>query len=408
MHWDLGDQWSKSLRGSLPDFSGVSDEIMKTLAQSSIWKLEIDKLFAPTIRSLSQLSLGTSRGAPVAKQEPTAYSPEMTESDSIFVSNERIIESFDDLHAAIQTLVVRNPDLQLMWRGQRDATWGLHSSLYRQLMKVNGVRPPNEAHRAAEDYPTEVEMVMAERAILDTARDMWRMDGSSALEIMARLQHFGAPTRLLDVSRNPYIAAWFAVENAPEHNDRDSRLFAMSTFPVLPEAQRPTAAELTQITGETASRRLPFWHYFQEDSDRRSLEWGTGAIRRYWLPPVYEQRILAQNGAFIVDGVPISMTGTASYFKKPNGSSQSWRRADLLASASIYTKVYSPEKRVPINSRRAFPPTFSFRITSSAKQQIRKVLEERFSYSAATLYPDTEGLAQYLRTNMHALLGVAE
>jgi hypothetical protein len=39
---------------------------------------------------------------------------------------------------------------------------------------------------------------------------------SKAVEWLALIQHYGGPTRLLDWTRSPYVAAFFALENAPQ------------------------------------------------------------------------------------------------------------------------------------------------------------------------------------------------
>lgn len=334
----------------------------------------------------------------------TAYSDDFTSPDDYFSPHEIVIDSFDELHKVIQSLIRRNPTLEFLWRGQQDASWGLHSSLYRRLMQKQKVRPADKKHRVEEPYPTEDDMVEAEEAILKLARVDWRFDDLSALETFARLQHFGAPTRLIDVSRNPFIAAWFAVEASSLHDKSDGRLFATATFPVLPLEKQQEAENLTQVRGELARTYLPFWHLAKSPEDRAEIEWGTGTIRRFWVPPLYEQRILAQNGCFLLDGVPIGVQQNAGYFKRKGEGNRSWRKADLLASGSIFTKLYDPARAVRTNKKRAFPPTFTFRITAEAKDEIRRVLEERFSYSASTMYPDIEGLAKHLHSHLDEIV----
>jgi hypothetical protein len=382
---------------TLAQISGIAAVVRKV-------QMQVAAQLAPTIEAISRLKL--SDPAAYTKLAPnTAYSDEMTSPADYFANAEITVNSFDELHDAIRDLSVKNPTMQLLWRGQRNASWGMHSQLFRELMKVKKVRAPHLRHREVEPYPSEDEMIRAEKIILDRARQDWRLDGSNPLEIFARLQHFGAPTRLMDVTRNPLIAAWFAVEKDQTTEDQACRIFALATQPVLSASEVSDADTTTRLTlHDAGDTPYPFWHYLTESSARQQLEWGTGALRRFWVPPAYEQRMLAQNAAFILDGVPMVSAATASYFKKPGESSAYWKKADLLASSSIYTKLYRPDRKVPAN-RRHFAPTFTFKITAEAKLEIRKVLEKRFSYTHATLYPDTEGFAQYLRKELPSLLG---
>ncbi|MDQ1908944.1 FRG domain-containing protein [Paenibacillus sp. GD4] len=45
-------------------------------------------------------------------------------------------------------------------------------------------------------------------------------------EILSKMQHYGVPTRLLDVTSNALVALYFACEN---HNDRDGVVFVIKT-----------------------------------------------------------------------------------------------------------------------------------------------------------------------------------
>ncbi len=95
-------------------------------------------------------------------------------------------------------------------------------------------------------------MVTAETEVLRIARNDWRFDNLSALETFARVQHFGGPTRLIDVTKNPYIGAWFAVEFDANTEDDDARLFALATMPVTRKA---SSRRLTRGCGWTNSVR---------------------------------------------------------------------------------------------------------------------------------------------------------
>lgn len=56
------------------------------------------------------------------------------------------------------------------------------------------------------------------------ARQFATIDGLSDWDLLALAQHHGLPTRLLDWSINPLIAAYFAVASSP--HDTDARVYA--------------------------------------------------------------------------------------------------------------------------------------------------------------------------------------
>ncbi|CEI30005.1 FRG domain-containing protein [Propionibacterium freudenreichii] len=331
----------------------------------------------------------------------TAYSPSMVSPRAYFAADEEVIGSMDELNARITQLVAKTPDLPLVWRGARDADWAIHSSLFRRLCLVNGVVTPEHKPKEAQPYPDEDQMVRAEQEILRIARTDWRLDGMSALETFARVQHSGGPTRLLDVTKNPYIAAWFAVEQHEETDDKDARLIAFATQPVSNPNKPSPIDSVIELDAEWGDR-IPPWHSWKTPAARQGVDWGTGARRRLWVPPAYNPRIAAQNAAFIIDGVPITSAKTASYFRINKGNY--WTRADLLASASIYAKTAKPTRKPRYNAPN-LAPTFTFRIASSVKKEIRDFLESRFGYTRSYVYPDITELARYLGTLPLAELG---
>jgi len=99
---------------------------------------------------------------------------------------EQLVERFDGFHGWV-------------FRGEADANWTLKTSIERET-------PPNL--KAAE----------AEGILLDEFKRRAHTYLESHLtpadtgEWMALMQHFGAPTRLLDVTASPYVATFFAME----------------------------------------------------------------------------------------------------------------------------------------------------------------------------------------------------
>jgi hypothetical protein len=70
---------------------------------------------------------------------------------------------------------------------------------------------------------------------------------------LALMQHFGAPTRLLDVSRSPFVATYFAVEDAS--NDVDCALWAFHRKWCLRSAGRFLIGD-DEAGGQQDSREL--------------------------------------------------------------------------------------------------------------------------------------------------------
>ena len=93
------------------------------------------------------------------------------------------------------------------WRGQASIDWSLDPSLVRRYRQhqEGGLGPA----------PTEPGLRVMERALIERARAAGLGGELGELELLARLQHHGAATRLLDCSRNAFVALWFACRWEP-------------------------------------------------------------------------------------------------------------------------------------------------------------------------------------------------
>lgn len=244
----------------------------------------------------------------------------------------------------------------------------MHSSVYRNFMDRTG-SPPDEAG-----------VVKYEQELLAAARRRWRFDNLTALETLAHIQHYGGPTRLLDVSFNPLVALWFAVEQkygdsgTPER-DTDGRIFVFDA----------TDRQI-DLDGRWGERDLP-WATAPDDKWRRGLP-------RVWRPPSYNERIPAQNSAFLIGGVPLFNSGdNAKYRKGPgNGSvAGNWSVDEVRRSTSVTLSMNSLDRRLQARAK----PTFTLRIKASGKPAIRATLETQYGLNASSIYPDLFGLAQH-------------
>jgi FRG domain len=118
---------------------------------------------------------------------------------------------------AVARVSTYSSEARYVWRGQPDLTWGLNPGLVRRLQDRKRFRDPI----------TETLLRGHEQQLLESAlaRGYGRQAGH--IELLAVLQHHGAATRLLDVSSDPMVAMWFAVEDEGRLGS-DGVLFAIN------------------------------------------------------------------------------------------------------------------------------------------------------------------------------------
>ena len=292
---------------------------------------------------------------------------------------EQKAESFDQARDIIHSIFEKWTDdgRSFAWRGQVDASWPLHSSLYRRLFWTEG-SSIDESRLYDEEGK-----ILAEFHRWGLHRGI--SGRLSVLNQLAVMQHFGAPTRLVDVSFSPYIGLWFAVEKkwsntTPTKEDVDGRLFAFDVT--------------DRLINENADKR--------DWEDCRKRPWRPSSVSAddwcddilAWRPPRFEDRISAQHGGFLMGGVPKSWVhGSPRQWPKTTSSGGKWFQIDEVRSATSLPlrvlKLDSSDRGVRKNA------VYTVRITPKGKADIRKHLEKLYGYRHATIYPDPTGFAQF-------------
>jgi hypothetical protein len=118
------------------------------------------------------------------------------------------IKSPKDFHNMVQ--LYEDANNSVIYRGVTDATYQLFTSVGRHLSHV-----PRRRQRAEEkDLFTQFK-VLATQYLANRPADDW--------EWMATAQHYRLPTRLLDWSMNPLVAAYFAIS---ESKNTDGAIYA--------------------------------------------------------------------------------------------------------------------------------------------------------------------------------------
>lgn len=125
------------------------------------------------------------------------------------------IESWNQLKGIVEDYSPIKDSYSRFWvfRGQGNSNWKLMTTLERAELVVDEIKMIDEFKRNAHLY-------------IDSTTV------NTTLEWISLMQHYGAPTRLLDWTKSPYVAIFFAMNNV-EVNEDYSSLFAINIFPII-------------------------------------------------------------------------------------------------------------------------------------------------------------------------------
>lgn len=183
-------------------------------------------------------------------------------------------------------------------------------------------------------------------------------------EVLMVLQHQGVPTRLLDVSKTPLEALYFAVET---DDGIDGRIFLVGV-------QDP---DLTLPIAGPEAAPLP-WSEWRRGKKQSTKQWTN---RIYALSDVsLDPRMRAQRGVFLVGGLPRSYGGQTPYRLEERNL-----RADEVQQVTNLAIAF------PARGARKWATTadavgWSVRIPASWKQPLRARLE-RIGIRQDAMYP---------------------
>ena len=225
----------------------------------------------------------------------------------------------------------------LLYRGLADANWEVESAAYRRIKKPSGAKLiPQEIPGVFKNYISQ----LLEKSSM---RDFRTHEGNelSDLKLLARLQHYGAATCLIDFTQNPLVALWFACQEQPK---KDGKVIVMDT-----------GADVTIPNLSKVAQRESAFH--KVGPEQLALKEGEivkllgGENLWIWEPTPRESRVIAQQSIFVF--------GPA-----------------MIEEHAMLEEHYG-EVRIP----------------ESAKEKILHALDKKFGINEASLFGDFAGFA---------------
>jgi hypothetical protein len=204
----------------------------------------------------------------------------MAEPEAFPVASAQVVEvnAWADYETAI-----RSRELQgWAFRGQSSAYWPVVSSLTRRL-------------RGYDVHPSA--WTIQERRILSLFKRKAHLfldhipEEADYFQWLGLMQHHGAPTRLIDFTWSPEVAAFFALESAAPHSR--CAVWAVAVPKLWNASYRFADRELTATALSLREPENYERYYLSNDVPFVSTD----------DPVIMNQRIIAQSGTFVVPGV---------------------------------------------------------------------------------------------------------
>ena len=243
-----------------------------------------------------------------------------------------------------------------LFRGQANANWLLSPSLYRQnLFEAENLLLTEIKHICPNEF------------------------GDNRFDSLVKMQHFGMPTRLLDVTTNPLVSLYFACESSEQSNE-DGIVYI---FPNMPVSWSNDL--LVDLVMDFVYDYFPRKMWLDQMLDQSQKKYRNGSYRlmpdtidsllHYLTVPAFavmpaktNERIEAQDGAFFVFGMHFSnrevstnpgTIGRVYYNFEPieiDNVQQIWKKTETLRIPAAAKKgILNQLDILGINERKLFP-----------------------------------------------------
>lgn len=256
---------------------------------------------------------------------------------------------FPDWPSLVAYMMRDTGDSGYVWRGQRDATWGLVSSLERTFSasKVNDSQRDDREQQALSYFRAHAAGYLG-----------WTPPERDITSWLVTMQHYGCPTRLLDWTESPFVAAYFAYSDMPEGQTKPAALWQYDARLAMNALQR-------QPEGTGLDFPRP------RDTETSAGPWPD------------ELNTLVRNHIKTKSSIPLPISPV-----RPD--------ARMTAQQTILTVDARLEGGVPypLKTPAHLPLVYKINLPSEWRREVLRTLA-LMGITAASLFPDTAGVAQY-------------
>lgn len=295
---------------------------------------------------------------------------ESIDSSPFFKSTQIEIKSWSHFLELVHEIQERSGYNGLVWRGLGSSSFGLTSSLHRRL---------NQDLKTID--VDEFNSLDAERMLIRDLRLAWNpQERQNLVHVFAQMQHRGAVSRLIDVTRDPYYALWFALW-ASQKSQTDARVvgfFVGSQWDHFEPGIEEGSGYPDWINDES-------WPL--EDYPQKTY---------FWFPSAdLDVRVLAQKGGFIYGPMPFPK----KHFKDaPAGDFY----PEVRHHSSLDIELISVLDDLP-----EYPEglAFSFLVPIGLRDEFFEKLRRHFGINERLMFPGFDGFVDSVRAAMTPISG---
>jgi hypothetical protein len=296
------------------------------------------------------------------------YSPVVSEDKWVETGHLISVDSPQELMTVLGTIGTLPSSARFAWRGMPSSSYSVASSLQRAVA-------------GSEDAAPEAAIRLAEEKVLKKAREWGLGVGDSSyvsdFQLLADLQHFGVPTRLIDFTSNPMTALWFACQGRADHSRFAGLLVAVD---VARLRRYKTFGPLVMPFERLKATGSGDLFYALKDSSPFVLESSRP-----------NARLLAQEGFFLASS-HASLGNDRSPFI---GLDLPWSyrsgnlRQELLSGSAL--------RSGPL-------PFVAIRLAPMLKASMLRSLEQSYNKTEQALFPDYQGFSDWTKHSLMPLI----